>query len=87
MIKKELPNSGSGGSCLDLSHYTLCRWDKMTDKRLVNDWCPDDRWSINYVKCQIEKIDELLKEYPDSDTYKYVRSVWVERLAKYESRV
>jgi hypothetical protein len=56
--------------------------------KIVNSQDPfDATWQANYIKCQIEKIDELLKEYPDSDTYKYVRSVWVERLAKYESQL
>jgi hypothetical protein len=55
--------------------------------KIVNSQDPfDAAWQANYIKCQIKKIDELLKEYPDSDTYKYVRSVWVERLAKYEQQ-
>jgi conjugal transfer/entry exclusion protein len=61
---------------------------KVVQMKIVNSQDPfDAAWHANYIKFQIEKIDELLKKYPESDTYKYVRSVWVERLAKYESRV
>jgi hypothetical protein len=54
--------------------------------KLETSYHPSDKaWDINYIKCQIKKIDALLVEYPGNNVYNYVRNVWVERLAKHES--
>ena len=56
--------------------------------KIVNSADPfDEEWVVYYLKIQVKKVEKLLEEYPDSETYKKVLKIWSDKVAKYESRI
>ena len=47
-------------------------------------WTPTLAWDINYSKCQIKRIKELMHKSPRSKTLGNSLKYWTDRLARQE---
>ena len=47
-------------------------------------WTPTPAWDINYAKCQIKRIKELMRKSPRSIKLGKSLSYWVAKLDKLE---